>query len=154
MTILERRNYVNVHYWLSKNHGKAFGCTHCERTDNVKYEWALLKGKSYERNIENFIPLCKSCHRKYDQTPESIEKQRSKMIGRKTSQETKDKMSKARKDIAIFPSGWKLSELTKNKISESKKGKPIGVGKILSKEHRQAISNGHKKRKLINGSNV
>lgn len=31
-----------------------------------KYQWAKLKGKSYAKDISNFIKLCTVCHFKYD----------------------------------------------------------------------------------------
>jgi DNA invertase Pin-like site-specific DNA recombinase len=36
------------------------------------------------------------------------------------------------------------SDSHKKKISDSKKGVSIGIGKVLSKEHKKAISNGFK----------
>lgn len=51
--------------------------------------------------------------------------------------ETRDRMSKAQ-------SGKIRSDSHKKKISESKKGVPIGIGKILTKEHKKAISDGFK----------
>lgn len=58
-------DYGKIHHWLAKNYGKASKCEHCKGSDK-KYEWALLKGKTYEKNIDNFFQLCTSCHRKYD----------------------------------------------------------------------------------------
>ena len=51
--------------------------------------------------------------------------------------ETRYRMSKAQ-------SGKIRSDSHKKKISDSKKGVPIGIGKILTKEHKKAISNGFK----------
>lgn len=61
--------YASIHQWLRYHYGRA---THCEGKECIgkskKYEWALAKGKEYERNRENFIMLCKSCHVLYDVT--------------------------------------------------------------------------------------
>jgi group I intron endonuclease len=51
--------------------------------------------------------------------------------------ETRARMSKAQ-------TGKIRSDSHKKKISESKKGIPIGIGKVLTKEHKKAISNGFK----------
>lgn len=51
--------------------------------------------------------------------------------------ETRKRMSKSQL-------GKKLSPETKEKISKAKKGIPIGVGKVLTPEHRKAISNSFK----------
>jgi transposase-like protein len=65
--------YAYIHKWLKDNYGKANNCQHCGKL-NAKYHWALRKGFSYERNVENFIQLCISCHSKYDITEESKKK--------------------------------------------------------------------------------
>ena len=44
-------------------------CEECKVTDK-KLDWALLKGRKYLRKRENFKILCRSCHLKYDYTPE------------------------------------------------------------------------------------
>ena len=51
--------------------------------------------------------------------------------------ETRTRMSKAQ-------TGKIRSNSHKKKISESKKGISIGIGKVLTKEHKKAISNGFK----------
>ena len=53
--------------------------------------------------------------------------------------DTRIRMSKSQK-------GKKLTDATKEKISKSKKGVPLGVGKKLSNNHKQAISNSLKKK--------
>lgn len=58
--------YCAVHNWLRYHYGKP---THCEFCDGIKakrFEWALKEGYLYEKKRENFIQLCPSCHRKYD----------------------------------------------------------------------------------------
>jgi len=63
--------YSSIHKWLKRRYGKAFRCEdpRCNGITNL-YEWALIKGKNYRHKRENFIMLCKSCHRKYDMTEE------------------------------------------------------------------------------------
>jgi predicted DNA-binding protein YlxM (UPF0122 family) len=58
--------YGAVHIWLRNTYGKADSCKFCDSKDAKRYEWALIKGREYKRNIENFMQLCKSCHAKYD----------------------------------------------------------------------------------------
>jgi hypothetical protein len=59
--------YWGIHKWLIKNYGKATKCSSAKcRKNSIHYEWALIKGKKYERKKENFIELCKSCHSIYD----------------------------------------------------------------------------------------
>lgn len=69
MKITTKSNeYVSIHQWLRYHYGKASECTNpdCKHTSPKRFEWALRKGKRYARKVENFIPLCASCHRKYD----------------------------------------------------------------------------------------
>ena len=76
-------NYSTIHKWLLDKFGTA---TKCEsKTCNGKsknYQYALNKGKNYERKRENFKMLCASCHRKYDMT----KKTKSKIIKNLKSQ--------------------------------------------------------------------
>lgn len=60
-------SYWSVHGWILKNFGKADFCQNpqCLKVSKT-YDWALLKGKDYEKNKDNFISLCRSCHKKYD----------------------------------------------------------------------------------------
>jgi len=72
MTTQERRHYLDVHLWISKNYGKATKCEmdNCCYKNPKRFEWALIKGRKLENNISNFWQLCPSCHRKYDYTEE------------------------------------------------------------------------------------
>ena len=59
--------YSTIHAWLVNIYGKASKCENivCDEVCKI-YDWALLKNKDYERNRENFIMLCRSCHLRYD----------------------------------------------------------------------------------------
>jgi hypothetical protein len=37
---------------------------------SICYDWAKKTGMEYERNRDNFLRLCRSCHRRYDLTKE------------------------------------------------------------------------------------
>lgn len=56
--------YGNVHYWLKRNYGQENKCEHCKKEKTC--DWALIRGKKYERNRENFKRLCRKCHVRYD----------------------------------------------------------------------------------------
>jgi len=71
---IEEKEYQKIHHWLKKTYGKA---SHCENYDNniLKFkcngklngfEWANKRECPYEKNINYFFQLCKSCHQKYD----------------------------------------------------------------------------------------
>ena len=61
-------NYHGIHAWLKREFGKANKCENkaCKYGNPKRFEWALIKGKTYKRRISHFIQLCKSCHLKYD----------------------------------------------------------------------------------------
>ncbi len=67
---ITKSEYEAVHVWIRKSHGKAIGCTICNTENKQRFEWALKKGFRYEKNINNYMPLCPSCHRTYDVTDE------------------------------------------------------------------------------------
>lgn len=58
-----------IHKWLRNHYGKANRCEmkDCQSKTSL-YEWALKKGKEYKHKRDNYLMLCKSCHRKYDMT--------------------------------------------------------------------------------------
>ncbi len=65
--------YGAIHVWLKVTFGKANKCENTECPNRSKiYDWALLKGKEYERKRENFIQLCRGCHIVYDRKPYPI----------------------------------------------------------------------------------
>lgn len=71
------KEYFRIHSWLIYNHGKASKCENelCTSVNPKRFEWALLRGKEYKRDRNNYIQLCPSCHRKYDYTLEQKVKQ-------------------------------------------------------------------------------
>lgn len=63
-----RAGYVAKHLWIVKHYGNASFClfNKSHTIPKVKrFEWANISG-SYRRDINDYIPLCPSCHRKMD----------------------------------------------------------------------------------------
>jgi hypothetical protein len=128
--------YNSLHWWIRRNYGSANKCENhkCEAKSNI-FEWALLKGKNYERKRGNFWQLCRKCHFNYDLRDYQKEKfnegrklARIARLGIHHSDETKNKIKKALK--LKFPDGrsaWnkgkKWSEEAKLKMSLAHKGK-------------------------------
>jgi hypothetical protein len=107
---IPKREYYAIHKWISRRL-KNKSCAHCDR-QQVRIENALIKGKLYERNVNNFIPLCNSCHSKYDETNKGIKRSDLTKIkmsiaktGRKLSIETKLKMSKSHIGLNTWSTG-------------------------------------------------
>lgn len=103
--------YNVLHNWIKRKYGKAVKCENpnCKHK-SIYFDWALKKGKKYERDISNFMQLCKSCHVAYDWTdnqktlmskrmidyfsnPQNRENLRQKKIGSTHTDEVKKKMS-------------------------------------------------------------
>jgi hypothetical protein len=62
----EEVGYAALHTWVARHRGKPSECEHCGTDDASKiYEWANIDGE-YNRCLDDFIRLCRSCHRKYD----------------------------------------------------------------------------------------
>lgn len=60
----ENVGYQTNHNWIRKWKGKANHCEHCGKVKS-RYEWANIDHK-YKRNLEEYISLCSSCHKKHD----------------------------------------------------------------------------------------
>lgn len=82
--VIKNPNYHPVHYWLGVNFGKANKCENpdCKSVNKKRFEYALIKGKVYEKNRDNFIMLCVPCHRKYDTTDETRKKLKQRVMNR------------------------------------------------------------------------
>ena len=61
----DNAGYGSKHDWLKVRYGKPKYCEHCSTTKAKKYEWANVSGK-YLRDRGDWIRLCTSCHRKFD----------------------------------------------------------------------------------------
>lgn len=64
--------HSRIHILLNRKYGAASTCENkeCQNIGIRRYEWALIKGKSYSLNRDDYMQLCVSCHRKYDDSPE------------------------------------------------------------------------------------
>ena len=78
--------YVNLHRFIGKEKEKTGKCVMCGSTEAKRTEWALIKGKEYSKDLNNYMELCVSCHRKYDYT----EKARESITKRQTGIKGKD----------------------------------------------------------------
>ena len=104
--------YEILHTWIRKNYGSANKCTFCNDVNAKRYEWALIHGFEYAKDINNFMQLCNSCHQKYDTTDEKRQKVSLRMKGKKVSDLTKQKISISKFKLcfsAISPNGIELA---------------------------------------------
>ena len=95
--------------------------------NKLKYAfWMMVGWKTEKHNGNRYIPSS----RIYEYAKQL---RLEVMVGRVVSQETRKKISEARK-------GMRSSEATKRKISKSMMG--VGKGKVISEEHKRAIAAG------------
>ena len=73
--------YFALHSWINRQFGKAIRCDNRERRAlnfpcrgiSNNFEWCS-KSREYKRKKNDWIALCRSCHRLYDMTKEKLEK--------------------------------------------------------------------------------
>lgn len=59
---------VSIHLWVRRHKGKPQECKLCGRTvKETIIDYANIDHK-YRRNLNDYTPLCRKCHRKYDYT--------------------------------------------------------------------------------------
>ncbi len=56
-------SYQELHRWVRRNKTLTGTCSHCGRAKPT--EWANLS-REYQRDLDDWIELCKLCHRRYD----------------------------------------------------------------------------------------
>ena len=56
--------YRGIHKWINENFGKPIICEICNY-DGRWLDWAN-KNHRYSRNREDWMSLCRKCHKKYD----------------------------------------------------------------------------------------
>lgn len=66
----ENASYSAIHYWIKRQKGVPHKCSFCGKTgnnnnNNRQIQWANIDGK-YRRNLDDYIPLCASCHKIFD----------------------------------------------------------------------------------------
>ena len=61
----EEASYLAKHDYIQYHYGKPSLCENCGTTTAKKYEWANISGE-HKRDRTDYIRLCTSCHRKYD----------------------------------------------------------------------------------------
>jgi hypothetical protein len=62
----EKTCYTAVHKWVERHKGRPQLCEICGTTSSSeRYDWAN-KDHKYRRELNDYIRLCRKCHRVYD----------------------------------------------------------------------------------------
>ena len=65
----------SYHHWIFNHYGRIRECELNSNHKTARFNWALLHHKEPSRDIRDYIKLCQSCHRLYDNGNKDIEKQ-------------------------------------------------------------------------------
>lgn len=57
--------YESLHRYLRDNYPKSGACDECGASP-VRTDFALIRGRSYSRDIHDYRELCRRCHLRYD----------------------------------------------------------------------------------------
>ena len=85
--------YKNLHKWVKRNKGNPPACQKCKE-DKKRRVWANKSGR-YLKNLKDWIPLCYSCHWKYDKQSWWLDHLKGKVPwnkGKQHSEQTKEKI--------------------------------------------------------------
>jgi hypothetical protein len=63
--------YFALHRRIESLYGKPKKCSFCGTTIAKIYEWANISGK-YKQNMNDYVRLCRSCHRKLDKKYDNL----------------------------------------------------------------------------------
>ena len=62
----DKASKVAIHLWVRRHRGKPQAYSICGRTvEETVIDYANIDHK-YKRNLEDYIPMCRKCHRNYD----------------------------------------------------------------------------------------
>lgn len=63
---IPNREYWALHKWLVYNFGSPKACEKCNQAKK-HIDWANISGR-YQRSRDDFMALCRSCHRVFDRS--------------------------------------------------------------------------------------
>ena len=61
----DKVGYVGLHMWVYKHLGQPSYCAYCQSIDKKMYHWANIS-HCYRRDLSDWVRLCSSCHKLYD----------------------------------------------------------------------------------------
>lgn len=77
-----RNEYIYVHKWVYKTLGKANHCEMDKKHKSKVFEWSN-KSQKYLRDVNDWIQLCQSCHRKLSWNEDTKNILRKRNMGNK-----------------------------------------------------------------------
>lgn len=135
---MTEKEYRNIHDWIRRRMKHISECYFCGKPG--KLDNALLKGKEHEKNIDNYIKLCRKCHYNYDHPNGIVHTSEVKLkIGeasktRLENKEIPDSFKYARL-------GTKISDEQKQIISECMSGEKHHQAKLTENQVIEILKN-------------
>lgn len=122
----ESASKSSKHQYLIKHFGQPRICESptCDgKTEKRWFDWALKRGRTYSHNREDYLRLCRACHRRYDLTPELEEKGKKNLWWAKEGQRSPTPARKLTDEQVI-----EIRErYAKGDISQMQLGREYGV---------------------------
>ena len=112
-------HYSSVHNKIRYKYGSSPCCVFCD-TPSVRYEWANVTG-DYTDSLEDYLPMCATCHRLFDVTDETRVKHSVAMKGRVNSRQCPVRQLQHSQVVGVFHS-----------MSEAARQTGIGVTSIAN----------------------
>lgn len=126
------KDYRNIHDWIRRRMKHIKACERCGDTESI-LDNALINGKFHEKNVENYIKLCRKCHYNYDHpegykhTIESKNKIGLESKKRISNKGVSEKFINARK-------GTSITDKHKKSISNTMTGEKHHQSKLTEKD--------------------
>lgn len=61
----DKVSYPALHTWIRNKLGTPRYCSNCDGKKAKAFDWANIS-REYKRDVNDFIRLCRSCHKKFD----------------------------------------------------------------------------------------
>lgn len=90
--------YMSTHSWIARHYGRANSCSNNPQHTGPNFQWANVTGV-YEKDVDNFKQLCRSCHAKLDMTEHSRRVSKEKAIN--NSYASKPVVQMTKDDIVV-----------------------------------------------------
>lgn len=127
-------SYTGLHMHLVRTYGNAPLCIWGENHTS-RLEWANVSGV-YTKNLEDYLPMCASCHRKFDITEETRTKNRKNALGNTHRRKTVHQYTLTGEKIATFESlhhAAKTADILVTSIANNLGGRSKSAGGFLWK---------------------
>jgi hypothetical protein len=112
--------YVRIHKRIYKARGKASG-QQCVRCPKQAHDWARIHGQDGQDPWADYVPMCRSCHIRYDGINEAVRTANQNRRGVPLTPEHRAAIARSRAGHAVSPA-------TRAKISAALAGNQNALG--------------------------